>query len=86
MILQNFGQLAIFKSTIFCLKIKIKHNNQNQEAFIDVIINYKFYRSTNPILFFVFCFFFAVLSSDQKINLVPPKYDLSNKIFDLQSH
>ena len=37
---------------------------------------------------FVLCFllFFAVLSTDQKVNLVPPKYDQSNKIFDLQSH
>ena len=48
MILQNFGQLAFFKSVIFCFlkKKEIKYNkyinNQNQEEFIVIIINYTF--------------------------------------------
>ena len=47
-ILQNFGQLAFFESIIFCFfrKKEIKYNkhinNQNQEAFIVIIINYTF--------------------------------------------
>ena len=50
-ILQNFGQVAFFKSIIFCfLKKKKKKrnktkqtfiNNQSQEAFISIKINYK---------------------------------------------
>ena len=84
-----------FKSTIFCFLKKRKKternktyiNNQNQEAFIDIIINYKFCRTTDSFLFFLcFFFFFAVLPADQKINLLSPKYDLINNIFDLRSH
>ena len=88
-----------FKSTIFCFLKKRKKternksyiNNQNQETFIDIIINYKFCRTTDPFLvfflsFFFFFFFFAVLPADQKINLFSPKYDLINNIFDLRSH
>ena len=47
-ILQNFGQLTFSKSIIFCFlkKKDIKHNkhinNQNQEIFIAIIINYTF--------------------------------------------
>ena len=56
-ILQNLGKLAFFKSIIFCY---LKKNNPNQEAFIDIIINYKllvfllacyakyFFKDTNP--------------------------------------
>ena len=48
-ILQNFGQVAFFKSIIFCFLKKKKRNktkqtfinNQSQEAFIFIKINYK---------------------------------------------
>ena len=79
-LIQNFGQLAFFKSIIFCfLKEKEKKhnkliqtyiNNQNQEAFIVIIIIviYRYYRvcyakyyvlkNTDPknqIILFLFC-------------------------------
>ena len=47
-ILQNVDQLAFFQSIIFCFlkKKEIKHNkhinNQNQEVFIVIVINYTF--------------------------------------------
>ena len=53
-ILQNFGQVAFFKSIIFCFLKKKKRkkkkrnktkqtfiNNQSQEAFISIKLNYK---------------------------------------------
>ena len=48
-ILQNLGQLAFFKSIFFWFSLKKKQtklnkhtNNQNQQAFILIIMNYTF--------------------------------------------
>ena len=60
MIAQNFGQLVFFKIYFLLLKKEQTYiNNQNQEAFIVIIINYKlrvyqlilflFIRPTDPI-------------------------------------
>ena len=87
-ILQNFGQPAFFKSIVFFIlkKKEIKHselmNNQNQEAFIVIIINYLlcllckiiFLKNTdvkNQIILFLFCrpidpIFYAVFHVVQK--------------------